>query len=46
MSTSEGEIKITPAKVFKEMVKNRAAMAGINYLKELQKKGSKGSPIS
>ena len=42
---SEDEIRRTTASVFKEMVKTGATRAGLKYLKELQKKGTKGSLI-
>ena len=45
ITISDDEIKRTPARVFKKMVKMRAARAGLIYLKELQKKGTKGSLI-
>ena len=40
----DDEIKRTRARVFKKMVKNRAARARLIYLKELRKKGTKGFP--
>ena len=45
ITISDDEIKRTPARVFKKTLKIRAARAGLIYLKELQKKGTKGSLI-
>ena len=45
ITITDDEIKRTPARVFKKMVKIRAARVWLIYLKELQKKGNKGSLI-
>ena len=45
ITITDDEIKRTRARVVKKMVKIRAARAWLIYLKELQKKGNKGSLI-
>ena len=45
ITITDDEIKRTPARVVKKMVKLRAVRAWLIYLKELQKEGNKGSLI-
>ena len=45
LNISEEEIKRTPVNCFKKMVKKSSELAGLKYLKIMQKKGKKGSLI-
>ena len=45
LNLSEEDIKRIPTTIFKNLVKTSAKNSGFNYLKNIQKKGSKGSKI-
>ena len=46
LNMSEEEIKRTPVKCFKKMVKNSSSTTGRKYLKLMQSKGTKGIIIN